>query len=109
MAGYFSFHRLVSTSIVKFSYVLGLVAISLSGVGCIAFAIYQTIQQFQAAAPDSAVTDRIVILMFAGIVTLTVGNLLWRLLCEGWILLFSIHELLGSIERNTLTRSQERA
>lgn len=27
-----------------------------------------------------------------------VGNLVWRVLCEIWIVLFNIHNLLGSIE-----------
>ena len=38
--------------------------------------------------------------MLIGIGALTVGNLLWRVICEGCILLFSIHGILGSIEKN---------
>jgi hypothetical protein len=30
-----------------------------------------------------------------------IGNLVWRILCEGAILLFSLHELLVSIDTRT--------
>ena len=33
-----------------------------------------------------------------GILVLLVGNLVWRMMCEGAILLFSLHELLVSID-----------
>jgi len=41
-----------------------------------------------------------------GIGLIVFGNLLWRLLCEAWILLFGIHDTLGSIERH-LKRGSE--
>jgi hypothetical protein len=36
------------------------------------------------------------------------GNLVWRVLCEIWIVLFNIHNLLGSIERETTHGAVER-
>jgi hypothetical protein len=36
--------------------------------------------------------------MFMGILLLVLGNLVWRMLCEGAILLFSLHEILVSLE-----------
>jgi hypothetical protein len=30
-----------------------------------------------------------------GILALTVGNLVWRLICEGWMVLFAIHQRLA--------------
>ena len=36
-----------------------------------------------------------------GFAILIFGNLLWRLICEAWILFFRIHESLVSIEHNT--------
>ena len=33
-----------------------------------------------------------------GILALIFGNLAWRMLCEGAILLFSLHEILVSLE-----------
>lgn len=35
--------------------------------------------------------------MWPGITIIIVGNLLWRLLCEGWILFFSMHDKLDSM------------
>ena len=39
-------------------------------------------------------------LVLIGLGAMTVGNLLWRVICEGCILLFSIHDILGSVEKN---------
>jgi len=33
-----------------------------------------------------------------GVLFIVLGNLLWRIICEGMILLFSVHEILSSIE-----------
>jgi len=37
--------------------------------------------------------------LFIGLGIIVLGNILWRLICEGTILMFSVHEILGSIER----------
>jgi len=96
MAGYFSFHKLVSTSIIKATYVIGMVLITLWGLAAIGFAIAALAQ------PDNLELRAIVAsqplgAVVLGAIALVFGNLLWRLLCEGWILLFSIHELLAAI------------
>ena len=36
-----------------------------------------------------------------GVGVVIVGNLVWRVLCEIWIVLFNIHNMLGSIESET--------
>lgn len=36
-----------------------------------------------------------------GVAALVMGNLVWRIMCEGAILLFSLHELLVSIDTRT--------
>ena len=36
-----------------------------------------------------------------GIIIVLMGNIVWRILCEGWILFFSIQETLSNIEKNT--------
>ena len=36
-----------------------------------------------------------------GAFLLVLGNLVWRILCEGWIVLFVIHEKLADIESST--------
>jgi hypothetical protein len=36
---------------------------------------------------------------WTGLLIIVVGNLIWRVVCESIILLFSIHEILASIEK----------
>jgi len=95
MPGYFSFHKLVSTSIIKATYVIGTVLITFWGLGMIGFGIAALAQ------PDirelRMLVGQPIVFVVTGAITLVFGNLLWRLLCEGWILLFSMHELLAAI------------
>lgn len=77
-SGFFSFRKMVSTAIIKLLYILGMLALTIGGLGGI-------------LSGDDEGT-------IWGLLALTIGNLLWRLICEGWILLFSIHDILGSIE-----------
>lgn len=79
MSGFFSFRKMVSTQIIKALYFIGMLALTLGGLAGLA----------------SSYDESIV----AGLLALTAGNLLWRILCEGWILLFSMHDILGSIEK----------
>jgi len=96
MAGYFSFHRLVSTSIIKATYVIGTVLITFWGLGAIGFGI-ASLAQPDVLELRMLVLGQPVAAVVTGAITLVFGNLLWRLLCEGWILLFSMHELLAAI------------
>jgi len=98
MPGYFSFHRLVSTSIIKAVYVIGLMLITLGGLAAIGLAI-AALAQPENAELRAFVPGQPVAVITLGAIALVFGNLLWRLMCEGWILLFSIHELLASIDR----------
>jgi hypothetical protein len=59
---------MVSITIIKFLYILGLFLITLGGLGVL----------FQQP--------------LAGIATLIIGNLYWRIFCEALIIVFSIHQ-----------------
>lgn len=85
--GYFSFRKLVSPSIIKVVHVLGMIALFGAGITL----ILQAVQ----AEPG----DKRLVLSLYGIGAITLGNLAWRILCEQAILLFSIHEILASIEQ----------
>jgi hypothetical protein len=39
------------------------------------------------------------LLLLTGIVLMTIGNLLWRLICERWVLFFKIYEIIESINK----------
>jgi uncharacterized protein DUF4282 len=100
MAGYFSFHKMVSTSIIKATYAIGLVLITLWGLAAIGLGIASLAQ------PDNIdlrviVAGQPVGAILLGAIAVVFGNLLWRLLCESWILLFSMHELLAAIAHSS--------
>ena len=86
--GYFSFKSLIGGSLIKIIYLLGVITIAISSVS--------TLFSFSIFPLNGLLTFGIVCLFFI------VGNFLWRIICERWILLFSIHEILSSIERNLL-------
>lgn len=74
--GFLAFRKMISVELIKAVYLLG--ALAIAGAGFVAIVRGQ---------------------LGAGLLVIIGGNVLWRLLCEGGILLFSIHELLASIER----------
>lgn len=79
MNEYLDFRKMVSKSMVKFIYILGVVVLTISGL----------VMFFQGAGA-----------FFIGLTLIIFGNLLWRVLCEGWIIIFSIHDILGSIDKS---------
>ena len=94
MQGYFSFQKLITPRFVKFIYVVGLMALTAGGIG---WAIWAGLGLRSAVLPTRMGVYYIAI----GAGVAIVGNLVWRVLCEIWIVLFNIHNLLGSIERET--------
>ena len=75
MNDYLEFRTMISSGLIKVVYVVGFAFISLAGI----------VGLFSAPVP--------------ALVLLVVGNGLWRLFCEGVVLVFSIHELLVSIDK----------
>jgi hypothetical protein len=84
---YFGFRKLITPALIKFSYLVGALAITFCSVIGIFFP-----NTFTAYGRDST---RVVLI---GILVLVFGNLAWRMLCEGAILLFSLHEILLSLD-----------
>ncbi|GAB4380852.1 MAG: hypothetical protein Kow0042_31230 [Calditrichia bacterium] len=74
---------MVSFSVIKIVYVLGFIGITIAGIA----SIIQGIDQRFGGE----------ILILTGLGTILIGNLLWRVLCEAWIIIFSIHGELISI------------
>ena len=81
--GFFSFRKMVSPIILKVIYVMGIIAIVIAGV-------IQMILGIQTEA---------IILVLGAPFGIVIVNILWRVVCEAFILPFSIHEILGSIEK----------
>ena len=98
MPGYFSFQKLITPRFVKFIYAVGLLALTAGG---IALAIWAGLGLRARTMPTRMGIYYIAI--GAGIAI--VANLFWRVLCEIWIVLFNMHNLLGSIESETVNRA----
>lgn len=96
---FLSFRYMVTGNLMKVIYCLGLGGITffslfllLSGFGT---ALQANNSFFGGAALAAGLWS-----MFMGGVILVVGNLLWRIACETWVVLFSMHEIMGSMERS---------
>ena len=88
---YFSFHKLISINIIKILYVIGIISIIIEGILYMSDEIdYMIKYGWKYGDPDT-------IAIGFGIIFL--GNILWRVLCEGWIVFFKIHDQLDSIEK----------
>lgn len=74
---FLSFRKMVSMSILKLLYILGALGITIGGI----------VTLFRES-------------IWQGLIVIVIGNLVWRVVCELWILLFSIHKTLVSIEEN---------
>ncbi len=94
MNDYFDFKKMVSSTLIKVIYFLGLLGIVIAGIVMIAGAI-------KGISSDSGFSNVSGWLgLLSGVGVLTLGNLAFRLLCEGIIVLFSIHENLTRINKN---------
>lgn len=90
MGAYFSFERMITTGFVKVVYFLGFLAITAAG---IALAVWAGMQ-LNDARIDRMLGWRYVA---AGVGLVVIGNLIWRVFCELWVILFEIHAELVSV------------
>jgi len=81
--GYFSFQKMISGTLIKIMYAIGLIAITIGGVGVI-------IDGFNQRRGGE-------LIVLGGLALVIFGNLIWRIICEGLIIIFSIHETTVSI------------
>ena len=88
MFDYFSFKKMLSGLLIKLIHFIGFLSISIYGV-------YEIINGS----------------IIRGILIIVVGNIFWRITCEGLIVIFSIHDRLASIDSKTFAgfdpRSQQ--
>jgi len=90
MGAYFSFERMITTTFVKVVYFLGFLAITAGGV---ALAVWAGMQ-LNDARIDRMLGWRYVA---AGVGLVVIGNVVWRVFCELWVVLFEIHAELVSV------------
>lgn len=94
--GFFSFHTFITPVLVKIIYCLGVFGIA---VASIAIAFIPSAQLL----PDLSLPAQLKSALLASIVFIS-GNLLWRVLCELLMVLFSIQATLVAIRRATKRR-----
>ena len=90
MGAYFSFERMITTTFVKVVYFLGFLAITAGGV---ALAVWAGMQL------NDARIDRVLGWRYvaAGVGLVMIGNIVWRVFCELWVVLFEIHAELVAV------------
>ena len=90
MGAYLSFERMITTTFVKVIYFIGFLAITAGGV---ALAVWAGMQL------NDARIDRVLGWRYvaAGVGLVVIGNLVWRVFCELWVVLFEIHAELVSV------------
>ncbi len=86
-AEYFAFRELVTPQLIKVIYFVG--ACFITAAGLLSILSPDALDEYMAGP---------IFTRLGGIAALVIGNLVWRLMCEGAILLFSLHELLVSID-----------
>ncbi len=94
MTAYFSFQKLITTSIVKSVYALGFLTLTAGGVALIVWSG----MRLNEANIDRQLGWRYVAI---GAAAFVVGNLAWRVICEFWMVLFKVNNHLASIDQAT--------
>ena len=90
MGAYFSFERMITTTFVKALYFLGFIALTAAGV---ALAVWAGMQLNDATISRSLGWRYVAL----GVALVVVGNIVWRVFCELWVVLFGIHSELVSV------------
>ena len=88
--GYFSFERMITTTFVKVLYFLGFIAITAAGV---ALALWAGLKLNDATIARDLGWRYVA----AGVAMVILGNVIWRVFCELWVVLFGIHSELLSL------------
>jgi hypothetical protein len=92
MSEYFSFQKSITSSFVKAIYFLGFLALTAGGIGLAGWAAMRLYE-----ASIARELGWYYVAGGAGIAL--IGNLVWRVFCEIWIVLFNIHARLVSLDR----------
>lgn len=90
MGGYFAFERMITTTFVKVVYFLGFVALTAAG---IALAVWAGMQLNDATISRTQGWRYVAL----GVALVFLGNIVWRVFCELWVVLFGIHSEMVSV------------
>lgn len=90
MGAYFSFERMITTTFVKALYFLGFIALTAAGVALAVWAGMKLNDATIARSPGWRYVG-------LGVALVVIGNIVWRVFCELWVVLFGIHSELVSV------------
>ena len=93
---FITFKKFISTKLIMIIYALGAIYITISGIST----IFRKRETFFGIR--SGISDQVLL----GLVILVLGNLVWRVICEGAIVLFGIHDSLTSIEKEIKKKNE---
>jgi hypothetical protein len=96
---FFSFRKLISITIIKILYAVGIIPIIIVGI-CYMRGAREAFEYGLKYGWKYADHEEIVIGIAIGIAIILLGNILWRVLCEGWIVFFNIHNQLDSLKKD---------
>jgi hypothetical protein len=86
-SNFISFKKFISTFLIQILYVIGVIFITISGLS--------KLFEKQSDMFGYSVLENNALL---GLLIIILGNLLWRLVCEASIVIFSMHDTLSAIE-----------
>ncbi|HEX6624049.1 MAG TPA: hypothetical protein VF064_10080 [Pyrinomonadaceae bacterium] len=83
---------MITTDHIHILYAVVMLPITHGGLAAIAFGVMRM-------SGDAVMSTNVAGVITIGVLLLTAGNIPWRITREGWIVIFSIHETLVSVER----------
>ena len=89
--GFFSFRTFISPLLIKLIYILGVI-------GIVAASIAVALMPADRILPDVPFSPKVKSISLS-VIILIVGNLLWRMICELWMVLFSVRAALILVAR----------
>jgi hypothetical protein len=95
MAGYFSFDRLITPTIVKIVHFLGFLILSAAGITLI---VWAGLRLHDASIAREQGWRYVAI----GAAAVVVGNLAWRVICEFWMVIFNINDQLALLDQDAI-------
>lgn len=93
---FITFKKFISTKLIMIIYALGAIYITVNGISTI----------FKKRDIFFGISYGISARVFLGLGILVLGNLVWRVICEGAIVLFGIHDSLTSIEEELKSKNE---
>ena len=106
---FFAFRKMISLPLIRILYVIGVIFIVAVGVIVFVGSIISGIWGYDYGWGSSGSSFLYFFgKFFGGVIVggliIIIGNLFWRVICEWWVVFFSMHEQIVKIEENTRSK-----